>query len=390
MIGRVLLNCIEFISSLFPRNKHIWITGRTDPFLGDTAAPSFFDNSKYFFLYLVNNTEENVFWITCSKDEFEKMKEMDLPVIKYNSLRHCWLILRTRFFFHHYGFNQISEELQRGSIQINLWHGTPLKKIGFDVIPQIKQKDSMYLKFLKRHGRSYVASTSEYLSERILSGAFDLNPNMIMNYGYPRMDILGASEKEIYEFCAKYSKELIKYIDATKKYNKVFLYMPTWRDNDENYFTKAKINYLKLEEELEKINGILFIKLHPLTPKSEIPVCENIKRIDNDVDIYPFLSYVDYLITDYSSIYFDFLVLDREIIFIPYDLHSYMESRELYFDYEKVTPGVKYYSFDEFINNIKNLSKLNYKKERDRLRSNFYDDYSFNASERIYKYIKNQ
>ena len=70
--------------------------------------------------------------------------------------------------------------------------------------------------------------------------------------------------------------------------------------------------------------------------------------INKDADPYVFLKMADVLITDYSSIYFDYLLLDRPIIFFDYDLKEYLnDSRELYFDYDEFTPGEKVSNYHE-------------------------------------------
>ena len=105
------------------------------------------------------------------------------------------------------------------------------------------------------------------------------------------------------------------------------------------------------------------------------------------MDIYPFLTFTDFLITDYSSIYFDYLMLNREIIFIPYDFENYTKNRELYFSYETITPGVKYSNFTDFISHLSSIEKLDYSKERVQLKKLLYDDYNFDACDNTYQFF---
>ena len=202
------------------------------------------------------------------------------------------------------------------------------------------------------------------------------------------MDVMGLSEEENMEFCRKYSPELIKYIEIAKSYKKVFLYMPTYREDDPSYFEKANVDFEKMSKALEAAGGVFFLKLHPLTKSPGIKDYKNIIQIGNDVDIYPFLIYTTYLVTDYSSIVFDYLMLDKEMIFIPYDMEDYVSQRKLYFDYDEITPGVKYSSFSEFIDSIPGTGSLDYAEDRKRVREKMIDDYAFDASERTYRFIK--
>jgi len=390
VIKKIIIYIILLVFRLIPRDKHLWLTGKISSWEYDTAPPQFFDNSKYFFLYLVHNTNEKVYWVSNSTSEIKALKEMGLPVVKFNSLKGIYLTLRAKYSFHHYGPNQIMPLLQLGSVQLDFWHGTPLKKIRYDVVPKIEVKRKALTEFLDKGAIEYVSSTSKYLSENILMRAFDKRPEEMLDFGYPRMDIMGLSKEEIIRFCEKYSKELLEYIDVAQRHKKVFLYMPTWRDDDPEYFKKASIDFKKMNDKLKEIDGVLFLKLHPLTKDVEVDNYANILQLKNDVDIYPFLTFTDCLITDYSSIYFDYLPLNKEIIFIPYDYDNYVKNRELYFEYDDVTPGKKYKSFDEFIEDLSNFDDIDYSVERKRVAELFIENYNFDACENVYKYIINK
>ena len=385
---KLIFYLIYIATSWIPRDKNLWITGKIAGWSYNTEPPQFFDNSKYFYLYLYNKTETKVYWLTNNENEYALLKNYGLPVVMFNSFKGIWLTLRAKFFFHHYGINQINKILQIGSTQINLWHGTPLKKIGFDVAPQ-RKRPSLFNKLFNRNGNVYISSTSNYLSVSILKKAFDANEDQFINCGYPRTDILKFNKEDTKLFCQKYSKELLPYIEKIENYKKIFLYMPTWRDDDPNYFLKANINFEELNTALEKINGLLLVKLHPLTNITPIHRFSNIIQIGNDIDIYPLLTFTDFLITDYSSIYFDYLLLDKEIIFIPYDIDSYLKNRELYFDYDEVTPGKKFLCFDDFIANIEKIDSFNYGLERKKIKAMFIEDYNFDSCEKIYNHFRN-
>lgn len=394
MLKRIVKKLVKLsFSTVFhflPRNKHLWLTGKVSSWEYENEPPQFFDNSKYFYLYLHHKTDEKVYWISSSKTEIDLLKSLDLPVVKYKSLKSFYLILRAKFFYHHYGTDQIMPEFQRGAVQIDFWHGTPLKKVRYDVVPKVEFRKNCVQKMLDRGSIEYVASTSSFLSEEILSQAFQVPMECLMNYGYPRMDVMGLNEEKTIYFCEKYSKDIIPYINIAQNYSKVFLYMPTWRDDNPNYFLDANIDFERMNHELKKIGGVLFLKLHPITTMVKIDNYDNIIQMSNDVDIYPFLRFTDYLITDYSSIYFDYLPLDKEIIFIPYDKENYLEHREMYFEYDDVTPGKKFYSFDEFIDNIENIDQIDFSAQRRAIKERFIENYNFDACEKTYLYLKDK
>ena len=383
IIRKIVFNILALVFNRIPRNKHLWLTGKVASWDYINDPPAFFDNSKYFFLYMVHQTDEKVYWITSSEKEYELLKSMNLPVIRFQSIKGIYLTLRAKYFFHHYGTDQIDHRLQYGSIQINFWHAMPFKKMRFSIVPRV----DCHKRFLS-DSIEYALSSSEFLTDTVMTEMYALPKKRILDFGFPRQDIFKLDKGECKEFCVKYSRNLLKYIELSEKFESVLLYMPTWRDDDPDYFTKLGIDYKRLSEELKKIGGVLFIKLHPLTRNVKLGDHDNIIQIDNAVDIYPLLRYVNYLITDYSSICYDYLLLDKEMIFIPYDKEKYLSMRGIYFDYDSVTPGVKYYSFDEFISNISNLYLLDYSKERYELKKKFFDDYNYDACERTYQYFK--
>ena len=89
------------------------------------------------------------------------------------------------------------------------------------------------------------------------------------------------------------------------------------------------------------------LKLHPfLAARMSGLSAPNILQVSPVSDIYPLLSHFDVLLTDYSSIFFDYLLLDRPIVFYPYDMDSYRSGRELLFDYDAMTPGPRAVDFD--------------------------------------------
>lgn len=116
----------------------------------------------------------------------------------------------------------------------------------------------------------------------------------------------------------------------------------------------------------------------------------NILNIKTSDDPYPYLNISDVLITDYSSVYFDFLLKDKPIIFFPYDLEIYMsESRELYYEYDSITPGPRAENMEDLIKHLEESisGKDNYEIERRRVLDMMFDYDDGHSSERLYKEI---
>jgi CDP-glycerol glycerophosphotransferase (TagB/SpsB family) len=158
---------------------------------------------------------------------------------------------------------------------------------------------------------------------------------------------------------------------------KVFLYAPTWRKYHIDLLGDYSFDFLAINTFLKDTNSVLLLKTHPGIKSFEIPEdCSNI--IIYKEDSYEIMNKVDILLTDYSSIYFDFLLLNRPIIFTPFDLERYVDSTPLYYEYNEVTPGPKTKNWAEVISALekimggddayadrRNITNLRFNKFRD-------------------------
>lgn len=174
------------------------------------------------------------------------------------------------------------------------------------------------------------------------------------------------------------------------KKTKNILYAPTFRDIDRNTILNAKFDLQRLNNFLKKFSAIFLIKFHPIIKlEKNLQKYSNIFFVSPNTDIYPLLKYVDILVTDYSSIYFDFLLLDKPIIFFPYDFEKYIsKDRELYFNYNDFTPGMKANNFKELLKKIElTLTNKNdeYKEFRKRIKNLVFKYEDGNSSERLLK-----
>lgn len=372
--GQLFLLPLYWLSFLFPRNKRIWL-------FGSTFGRRFADNPKYLYLYMSQHKRQlkiRPVWISHNKDIAGFLNQNGYEAYYYHSLKGIFFALRGKVYL----FDNYSKDINfwqsGGALKINMWHGIPLKKIQADnIFDKFRHPANLFEKF-KNFPRNlsdekphhYVLTTSGFLKD-IFSSAF--NTNNVLTSGYPRNDIL-VKENIINLLSKKEKKTLYKIKNFTKenKKNKMVLYMPTFRESELRFFDVINI---KTFQEFLKKNHILFcVKLHP---KSKLEArfrdikADNILVIDSSADPYIFLKLSGMLITDYSSIYFDYLLLNRPVVFFNYDLEQYLDnSRELYFDYNKFTPGEKVSSQQElenalscFINNSVDYSNK-YKTHR--------------------------
>ncbi|MGE5136324.1 MAG: CDP-glycerol glycerophosphotransferase family protein [Gemmatimonadota bacterium] len=225
---------------------------------------------------------------------------------------------------------------REGQIYLQTWHGTPLKRIGFDVDkPQFASGTAYF-----DHLRDDVAKWDLLLSQNpfstpILRRAFRFEGE-ICEYGYPRNDVLARGESRAGEIRQRLG------IPAGKR---VVLYAPTWRDNQ--FYASGRYRFdlrLDLERAWEVLGPdhvILVRGHHHLANDVSAGTRPGFAR---NVTAYPDIAELflvsDVLITDYSSVMFDFAATGRPMVFFTYDLAQYRDQlRGFYFDFEAEAPG---------------------------------------------------
>ena len=217
---------------------------------------------------------------------------------------------------------------RRDQFYLNTWHGTPLKALGRKIhnhpqdIGNVQRNfiHATHLFFTNEYTFTHIKD--DYMLNNIYQGKYILG-------GYPANDIFFSKEKEY---------RIRKSLGFDNK--KIIVYMPTWRDKDNKKHNKQIYYIMQALYEFEKRlddNTIVLVKLHHL---GESIICfEDFKKIKAFPDLYEtyeILNIADILITDYSSVMFDFLNKDRPIFLYTYDKDEYMNGRSIYFDIEKL------------------------------------------------------
>jgi CDP-glycerol glycerophosphotransferase len=359
----------------------------------------FVDNIKYLFIYIKSLEKEKVilYFLTQNQATFSLLKEHDLPVILYPTAFSVFVLLRTRILL--VDTNRWTEKMKYyllfKSYKIQLWHGVPLKRIELD------RKD-LGLSSLKTRikytiiGRfptyDLLISTSEYFTKNIFSKAFKYKE--IVESGFPRNDVFSVELNN--DYLLGTDIETLKKVKEFKgKGYKTILYVPTHRNKKRSENIKYNALHIDGLVKFSKKYKILFVFKFHFVPHHNLIYKtneeENLIVYNNSKDVYPLLPLVDLMITDYSSIYMDFLLLDKPVIFFPYDYQEYVESEDLPFDYQSLTPGSICYSQEELENEIvKTLieSKDKYKEKRKAILEIAFKYVKVNSSEGIWNLIK--
>lgn len=283
----------------------------------------------------------------------------------------------------------------KGARVVQLWHGIPLKKIQLDRVRDRDARTSFprraaFNLFMRVVGRlspvDLLLSTSEFVTRSAFRSAFKYKN--ASNAGYPRNDVLFPHATPVALIGTDFkARERLLRLKRQQPTLKVILYAPTFRRRLEDPFQGGTVD-LRAISSFARSNGVIFlVKLHPwldhLSVRYDLP---GIEFVGSSSDAYPLLKDVDLLITDYSSIYFDFLLLDRPVAFFPYDLMSYLaDDRQMYFDYASMTPGPKVRTTSELLSAISDaLSGADaWKQERERVRNLVFDHTDGNSSDRL-------
>lgn len=247
---------------------------------------------------------------------------------------------------------------------VNLWHGVPLKKIGMEQ-KNLSRLTRLYYKYLFADNYAAVLTTSEHLVP-VMSRSFLVEPDRVKVWGQPRNDML---------FCKQDVGEVLNRVygaQSLPEVEKVLLYAPTFRDHaptrlfpfPELQNGKDWPDMEKLQSWLEEHRMLLCIRLHLYDQTANGWLKEldgqqgsRIRLLGEDraADIMEILNIFDLLITDYSSIYIDYLFTGKPMVFLPYDREDYLRERGMNFPYDEVTPGPKPKTFPEFLNSIEDL-----------------------------------
>ena len=330
-------------------------------------------NPRYLYEYIdEHHPEYECIWSLT--DEHTPIKGKGIRV-RRNSLKYFYYLATSKFFVNNVNFHNHYVK-RKGQIEIQTMHGTPLKTLGLDVPGdfQTKKQEEDYIAKCERW--NYLTVQSDFVAE--ISKSCFLYKKDILKSGYPRTDIL-------------YTKNNPKDIEALKKKmglpldKKVILYAPTWR-------IKNKFDLmLDLESFKKKLSKdyILILRLHHFsvagwTQPDEDDFVYDLSKYDSAEELY---LVSDVMITDYSSVMFDYSILNRPIILFTYDMDEYKEKlRGLYIDIEDDKPGPILYTSKEVEQAIVHLEKTekDYYEYRQKFREKFVQYECGNSAEKIF------
>lgn len=347
--------CLEHFGQIRP-DSHIWLFSSTD-------NSHYNYNSRYLFEYVKENLPEITPLFVINDSELRNSlssKYGKQYFIETENIQGIRQALSAGVWFTSAGLPAYGTGLHKKRLIINLWHGVPLKKIAL-LDPNLKKAARIYFKKIFSENYTCILTTSHELIP-LMARSFAVSEDKIKVWGQPRNDGL-FQKNDCREILGQLFPDL-------PEYTKTVLYAPTFRDYGQvQLFPFKDFDQEQLEAFLEEKNMLLFIRTHVAEQGSAAPYLgKRIRFLGNEQaeDVTGILNIFDCLITDYSSIYIDYLLTDKPMIFLPYDRQQYLDGRGMNFDYDDVTPGPKPETFNDFLDALSPKEDF-WKSERTRV-----------------------
>lgn len=353
------------------------------------SNPDYTDNSKVLFDKLIKEKVNDIYKIIWLVDESKKFKDIKIKnVIFVDAYKKYNIIKRIKKTYYTYSAkiiidcNKFIPKVRKEQFRLHLCHGTPLKKVD-EYCREIGDVD-------------YILEIGKFFRD-IDSKFFEKSEKCFLDLGFPRNDEL-FNEKKIEDIFPEY------------KGKKIIVWLPTYRKHQgHTSYTKSSLKYglpaindeddfKKIDNILKQKNAVILIKLHPVQDRSVIESfkCQNIKiitdeqLIKNEINLYKLLAVSDALITDYSSVYYDYLLTKKPIGLAISDIEEYKENVGFVQDYYELAKGEYIYNSNNMIKFIENVADEKDKCLDDRTKClKLYHTHCDNkSSERVYEFIK--
>jgi len=379
---------VRIVVSRFPRDPSLLVFG--------AAMDRFSDNPAYLFLHLSQASSSlRCVWIANSKDLVARLRESGFAAELRWSAPGLWVCARAGWFVIGSYVSDVNRWLHDGATLFNVWHGIPLKAIERDIttgpvsfVYRERRPRSLVSAAFRDEKRppDFLLSTSEFVSRRCFSSAFGVGVGRCLELGYPRNDHFFSQPS------APPSDLLVSdraVWDRLRVSTFVVGYFPTWRDDGSPFMGRGGLSLERLARAVGAAGGLLVFKPHHFSTTEKAPHSAALVALDPYDDLSAYLHLCSVLITDYSSVAFDFMLLDRPILYYVPDLDDYRRVRGLYFPPEEMMPGPLLKSPDELYRAVESLRPDQRPDPRvSEIRSLLWDAYDGGAAARIQIFLE--
>ena len=363
-IHSILVRGLKIILRFIPKEKGLILFSA---WFGQKYA----DNTRYTFETMLSKEEYRVKWYTVNKELYKELKSKSIPVVYGRSLVGIWQQIRAQMLVSTIQFGDFNQYFLSNCIYLDLDHGFSLKEVGL----AIPGTDGNYIKFqllLRDHIDYWMSASSHFCMEKICE-CYKIEPAHVVKCNKPRTDVL--FDKELRE-----GKNIL--IDKIKDGRKAIVWMPTHRSCGDVKMPASQIFDLTKMEMLCKERDFVFIIKKHFYHREETEDFSKYPHIfdvtQEDVDAQVILSQSDALISDYSSSYIEYLILDRPIILYAYDKEEYLKNeRGLYIPLSENTAGEVVFNSDSLLNSVERITEdwydRTYAEGRHKARDLYFD-----------------
>ena len=346
-------------SILVPRRRDLWVFG-SGPGVGEGAL-------ALYRAARAGDPGRPMLWLARDDYDLAAARALGISAVLKSSARGFWSTLRARVVVVTHGFGDANRYGIRGAFVVQLWHGIPLKLINLDSPATLRTRllpDSTLVRRMLRlmyrtaaRSIDLLPAASDVSAERLRT-AFDLDDRRVVVTGDPRDDVMVAGTEAGRSAAAR--ALVFGGLGRTSSEQRILLYAPTWRDGDVDPGIPSAGEWRQIADYLDATDSMLLVRPHPhgVGDYAAGPaVSPRIALFDSRLctDITPALPAVDVLVTDYSSIAFDFALTGRPIVFLAADVERYSQSRGLYVPYESFSGGAEVASWPRVLELLRGI-----------------------------------
>ncbi|GAB6091619.1 CDP-glycerol glycerophosphotransferase family protein [Spirochaeta dissipatitropha] len=338
----------------------------------------FADNPSYLFKRALKDADLEVYWVTKSKALYAQLKEQGYPCAYAFSSEGKKLAKKAKVAVCSYGaYSDFRGYYLGGANVISTWHGVGLKKVNFAHSKSLNYKRYNHKKKHLRAIHRAMFKLAKFKRYQLISTSPAVSSYYPETFNIKESDVieLGQARNDVFFNTDLIESDKVPAFLASD--SRIITYMPTHRkDGKVSQDIDIILELEALNRFCERTDSYFVIKTHFYSKKFSLSEFDRIVNFaSSGIDPQVLLYYTDILITDYSSCYTDFLLLDRPVVFYAYDIDEYLtEDREMYFDFFDVTPGRKVSTNAELIDELNVLisGQDEYVQERARVLDIFY------------------
>lgn len=384
MPNKITLLVFWLISKFLPRDKNLWVYAEGD---NNSALP--------LLKYAKTQDNRQHIYITPFKTQIAKLKKQGILAFKQSSLLGCYYITRAKVvIIANDSLADVNKYLTSGTLIINVFHGIPIKNTTIEQYNHKMKNTQTLFRTLSYHRKNQrckrrlnnqilLCSTSE-LTQQLFSRCFGVDKDRLPIVGESRNDVL---------FSDKTNREhIIQNISPKMRdFTTIFAYTPTWRDEQS---WDMDIDFAKMNSFLLQHNCALIVRPHHFDKTfenldntlSNIFISDSYHQEYNDV--YDELVGVDVLISDYSSLIYEFLITNRPVLIYTPDYHNFRQMRGFLVDFDSHIPSKRLNNHQELMHAMLDVINGNYNKDKyNKIQNMFHQHIDGNSAKRVYKKI---